>query len=384
MNSADTSTDPDRRFRWARIATLATLGAAWLTSLLAPVLAVVREDRPAQIWSGAIGTALMALVFAVALYCAASPWLGQRHRTLLLWLLAGVTLVCLPLLAPVGGPEWESWAWVGGAVAGIAPLLLGVRGSIAVLAVVLAICAAVAGITDRSVTQYLLVAVSVAVGLAAMCGLPVRMLDLVFQLRAGRAAQAQLAVTEERLRFARDVHDLLGHRLAVIALKAELAARLAPADAARATAEATEAQHLAAAALGELREAVHGYRAIDLTDQLTAIAKLLQSSGVRCTVDAVGIDLPAELSTQLAFVLREAGTNVLRHSRARWCDIKLVRDGDLVTLSIRNDGAAGAGPDSYSAGLHGAAERLAQRAGSLRAEERDGVFDVTVTVPVAS
>jgi two-component system sensor histidine kinase DesK len=383
VTPADESNDPDLRFRWARIATLATLGAAWPSSLLAPVLAVLREDRPRWVWLGAIGTALMALVLAAALHSAATPWLGRRHRTVLMWVLAGVTALCLPLLAPVGGPEWETWAWVGGAVAGVAPLLLGTRASLGVLVAVLVSCVVVAVITDRSVWQHLVVAVSVAVGLAVMTGLPVRLLDLLIQLRAGRAAQAQLAVTEERLRFARDIHDLLGHRLAVIALKAELAARLAPADAARATAEATEAQHLAAAALGDLREAVHGYRAVDLTDQLAAVAKLLQSSGVRCTVDAMSFDIPADLSTQLAFVLREASTNVLRHSRARWCELKLVSDGEMVTMSITNDGATGAEPDPHSAGLRGAAERLAQRAGSLRTQERDGVFGVTVTVPVA-
>ncbi|MEI4850452.1 histidine kinase, partial [Klebsiella pneumoniae] len=92
--------------------------------------------------------------------------------------------------------------------------------------------------------------------------------DLVVQAQRGREARARLAVIEERMRFARDVHDLLGHRLTVIALKAELAVRLAPVDGARATAEADEVRALAASALAELREAVRGYRTVQLPEQV--------------------------------------------------------------------------------------------------------------------
>jgi two-component system sensor histidine kinase DesK len=97
----------------------------------------------------------------------------------------------------------------------------------------LAVAVGVAWWTGGSVVRYALITASIGLSVAAMSGLPAWLWDLLTQAQAGRAAQARLATTQERLRFARDVHDLLGHNLSVIALKAELAARLAPVDAER-------------------------------------------------------------------------------------------------------------------------------------------------------
>ncbi|GAB3935913.1 hypothetical protein GCM10027614_11570 [Micromonospora vulcania] len=116
-------------------------------------------------------------------------------------------------------------------------------------------------------------------GVAAVNGFQVWFWDLLLEARQGQAARARLAAAEERLRFARDVHDVLGHSLTVIALKAELAARLAPVDPERAGREATEVQRLASSALDEVRATVHGYRAVDLGEQLTAVAGVLRSCG---------------------------------------------------------------------------------------------------------
>jgi two-component system sensor histidine kinase DesK len=203
--------------------------------------------------------------------------------------------------------------------------------------------------------------------------------DLLVQVDRGRAAQARLAATEERLRFARDVHDLLGHNLTVIALKAELASRLT--DAGQARHEAAQVQRLAAAALAELREVVHGYRAVDLREQLAAIEQTLVSSGVRCVVTAPAGELPPAVAVPLAAVLREAGTNLLRHSRAAWCTIDVARDGDEVRMTVVNDGALGGDADRHSTGLLGLAERLAESGGTLRTESHDGVFTLTAVVP---
>ncbi|NUT48776.1 MAG: histidine kinase, partial [Saccharothrix sp.] len=213
-------------------------------------------------------------------------------------------------------------------------------------------------------------------GLALAHVLPVWLWDLVEQARQGREARARLAVTEERLRFARDVHDLLGHRLTVIALKAELAARLSAVDGERAGAEADEVRALAAAALADLREAVHGYRSVELPDQASAIEQVLTSSGVRCTV-SVPSGLPA-VARELSWALREAGTNVLRHSRARWCTIDVVAGADEVRLTVANDGAHGA--RGRGSGLTGLAERLARVGGTVRTGEEDGVFTLVATV----
>jgi len=217
----------------------------------------------------------------------------------------------------------------------------------------------------RSLTPSFFIAVSLGLTVAGMCALPAWLWDLLVQ------AQARLAATEERLRFARDVHDLLGHNLSVIALKAELAARLAPVDAERAGVQAAEVQRLATSALAEMRETVHGYRAVDLRDQLTAVEQVLRSSGVHCTVTHPTGELPPEIATQLAPVLREASTNVLRHSRAGWCTIEISRQGNEVRMVVANDGSGGTRPDRYSFGLRGLADRLA---------DAGGVFTLEATV----
>jgi len=378
-----TTVEADSRLRQGRIATLGSLAVAWMTGLTAPAIVVVLERRPLWIVLGAIGVTVFAATSAGSLYATTTPWLRDRTRRRLLIAFGAACVLSVPLIAPVGGPGWESWAWVGGAIAGFAPVLVPARMAAAISAVVLAVAIGVAIVAGGSVWAYLVITVSVGVGIAAMSGLPVWLWSLLVQARAGRAAQARLAVTEERLRFARDVHDLLGHRLAVIALKAELAARLAPSDAERAAEEATEVQRLAASALNEVREAVHGYRAVDLSDQLAAVTRLLRSSGVRCTVSQTGAEPPAEAATQLALLLREASTNVLRHSRAKWCTIEISRDDSEVRMTVSNDGANGAGPDRNSFGLRGAAERLADFGGALHTKEVDGVFTLSVTLPVA-
>jgi two-component system sensor histidine kinase DesK len=178
------------------------------------------------------------------------------------------------------------------------------------------------------------------------------------------------------------VHDLLGHHLSVIALKAELAQRLVAVDPERAGREAGEVRELAAAALAEMREVVHGYRAVDLGAQLDAVARVLGSSGVRCTVTGKPGPLPDIVATGLAATVREAGTNVLRHSRAKWCRIDLVRGVDEVRLTVANDGAGDPRPDAHSSGLQGLSDRLAASGGRLRTDVADGVFTLDAVLPV--
>ncbi|WP_327008873.1 histidine kinase [Dactylosporangium sp. NBC_01737] len=268
-------------------------------------------------------------------------------------------------------------------IAGTAPLL-GHRG--AALLATLGPLIVAGGLgwwhTHDPVPPVLLTA-AVGAGIALMSWLQLWFWDLIVELDQGRAAQASLAATEERLRFARDVHDLLGHSLTVIALKAELAARLAAVDPARAGQEAAEVQRLAAGALTDVHEAVHGYRAVDLAAHLADIGRLLRSCGVACTVTTRGT-VPADPAAQLAAVLREATTNVLRHSRATWCTIDIEAGPSGATLTVTNDGAGphaggaepesagGTGPESAGgSGLRGLAERLAGVGGTLT-HRRDG------------
>jgi two-component system, NarL family, sensor histidine kinase DesK len=155
---------------------------------------------------------------------------------------------------------------------------------------------------------------------------------------------------------------------------------LAAVDDDRAGREAAEVRRLAATTLAELREVVHGYRRVDLGEQLAAIAEVLRSSGVRCTVEAG--EVAAEPAGLLSAVLREATTNLLRHSRATWCAIEIQQTADEVRMTITNDGvSATASPDAHSHGLRGLADRLAEAGGVLRTRAADGRFVVEAVVP---
>jgi two-component system, NarL family, sensor histidine kinase DesK len=375
---------PDPRLGRARTGVLLSLAAAVVTTLAMPAIGVVAEASPLWRALGAVGVLAVAATQAGALYAAATPGLAERTRRMLVAAFAAAVVVSVPLVGPVGarGPEgWETWAWLGATVIGSAPLLTRPAAGTAVSVLTTGASAAVGWWNGGSPAAYVLITAGIGVMLLAVHGLPVALWTLVLEARDGRDARARLAATEERLRFARDVHDLLGHHLSVIALKAELAQRLAPVDAERAGREAGEVRGLAASALAEMRAVVHGYRTVDLDVQLAAIAQVLRSSGVRCTVTANPGELPDPVAAGLAATAREASTNVLRHSMARWCTIEVVRGAGEVRMTVANDGALGSGPDAHSSGLHGLAERLAESGGALRTTVADGVFTLDASLP---
>ncbi|MFC4020120.1 sensor histidine kinase [Micromonospora sp. GCM10011542] len=376
------SPEADRRLRRARQGTLLSLATGIWASILLPAVGLAREPDPARVTLGALGILAFAVSQAAVLYAAVTPWLDQRWRRRAQIGLTAVAVLTVPLVAPVAAGAWPTWAWLGASLIGMAPLLVRLPTALAVTAGILLVSAGVAWWTGGSVWRHLAVSGGIGAGVAAVNWFQVWFWDLLVEARQGQAARARLAAAEERLRFARDVHDVLGHSLTVIALKAELAARLAPVDPERAGREATEVQQLAASALTEVREAVHGYRSIDLGEQLAAVAGVLRSCGVRCTVLPPPADLPQAAAAELAAVLREAGTNVLRHSRADWCRIRIDREENVARMTVANDGADDRGPDEHSHGLRGLADRLAAVGGELRVRREDAVFTLEATVPV--
>ncbi|MFC4113475.1 sensor histidine kinase [Nonomuraea zeae] len=193
----------------------------------------------------------------------------------------------------------------------------------------------------------------------------------------GKEAKASLAVSEERLRFARDLHDLLGHSLSVITLKSELAAKLAVKDAGRAAAEMAEIRALAGDSLAEVQQAVHGYQALDLDEELAGVRAALEAAGARCVIDARADGLSPAARTLLAWAVREGATNVLKHSTATRCAITI--DGGV--LEMLNDGVP-AHPSVPGNGLRGLSERLTTAGGSVTAEPTPaGEFLLRAAVP---
>ncbi|HEX7745787.1 MAG TPA: histidine kinase [Micromonosporaceae bacterium] len=373
----------ERGVRGARWAILASIAAIWAGCLVVPVVALADETRPVRQWLGVVGLLILTVAYAATLYAVATPSVSERHRRLLGAGFAVASALSIVLVAPVGPTDRYTWAWIGGAIAGFVPLLIQGFRRWAAAGAVVAVAVAVGAITGGSPLVYGLIAASVGSTILATVLLPFWLWNLLLQARAGRAAQARLAVTEERLRFARDVHDLLGHRLVVIALKAELAARLSGVDPDRSAREAAAAQNLSASALAEVRAAVTGYRTVDLGDQLLAVESVLRDAGIRCTARRSGLELPAEAATQLALALREGCTNVLRHSTAGWCTIEISQETTEVRMTMANDGAGAAAPDRLSFGLRGAAERLAAVGGRLQTRRQGDVFTLDITVPAS-
>ncbi|MEU8247543.1 histidine kinase [Nonomuraea sp. NPDC048916] len=205
--------------------------------------------------------------------------------------------------------------------------------------------------------------------------------ELARQAHEGREAHARLAVAEERLRFARDLHDLVGHQLSVIAVKTELAVRLSGADELAAKAEMTEVNTLTRKALRELRQAVRGYRDLDLPAELNSVKSVLEAAGVPCRLRLPYRELPDGVAPVFAYVVREAVTNVLKHSSASFCDITLRFTEEEAALQVRNDGVVRRQVADLGSGLTGMGERIAAVGGELTARPTgEGEFTLNAVV----
>jgi two-component system sensor histidine kinase DesK len=203
------------------------------------------------------------------------------------------------------------------------------------------------------------------------------------ELHETREELARLAVSEERLRIARDLHDLLGHSLSVIALKSELARKLVEREPTRAAAELDDIQAVSRTALAEVREAVQGYRRLALAEALESAQAALAAAGIDCDLADTDVTLPAEVDAVLAWAVREGTTNVIRHSHAMHCAIRVRADGDRAALEIEDDGSA-APTVSRGSGLSGLRERAERVRGELEAGARpEGGFRLRLTVPLA-
>jgi two-component system, NarL family, sensor histidine kinase DesK len=212
-----------------------------------------------------------------------------------------------------------------------------------------------------------------------------RLVNANAQLRAARAELAERAVAEERLRFARDLHDLLGHSLSVIALKAELAGRLLPERPDAAREHVGDVERVAREALAEVREAVSGYRRPTLAGEVAGARVALEAAGIEAEVDVPSAPLPADAEAVLAWAVREGTTNVIRHSGARRASIIVAPGPADATAEVVDDGTGSAACGPAGSGLAGLRERAERLGGRLEAGARaDGGFAVRVTVPVVS
>ena len=208
------------------------------------------------------------------------------------------------------------------------------------------------------------------------------LIDTVRELHQTREELAWVAVTDERDRFSRDLHDLLGHTLSVIVVKAQAVRRLATDDPDAAIAHAVDIEQIGRRALVDVRQAVDAMRSPSLAEELDGARHALDAAGIATTVDRSSVVVADTADELLAWVVREATTNVLRHSGASTCRISLAEADGQVTLTIVDDGVgAPTPPTPRPGGLEGLRARLAAGRGKLAVEPQDGGFKLVATVP---
>ncbi len=214
-------------------------------------------------------------------------------------------------------------------------------------------------------------------------------LRIMWELDRSRAAHARLSVAEERLRFARDLHDVLGRNLSLIAVTSELAAQLARRGDEHAAGHMLEVRRVAHDSLREMRAVVSGYRTADLDTELAGAQAVLRSAGVSCRIIGDAAGLPPDVQAALGWVVREGTTNIIRHSDATACTIDLhVLDSPgtvrTVTLRMDNDRVHTADAGAGGTGLLGLGERLAGLGGTITTRyPRSGHFRLEATLPAS-
>jgi two-component system sensor histidine kinase DesK len=377
----------------------------WLVYLISPVSALFGHHHGVAWIAGglAITVAFCVTYMLVLMRSDTQPRLARAG-------LAAIALLAA-LACAVYGKDWVSlWIYVSAATGMVlaaepdgrrmATLGVGVVG-----ACYLFFC----WVSHLDLTTTLVVLLPVLLIGLAMMGFRMQM-TLMRELAQARGTVAKLATNEERLRLARDMHDLTGQSLSMITLKSELAAkRLAklPSSAERdaALTELGDIGRVSRQTLHDIREAVSGYRRPTLAIEVITARNALEAAGIALDDDA-GLTLRSgtfdpEAEAVLAWCLREAVTNVIRHSRARHCRIRLAERMGEVSLEVTDDGRGFAGqahddpatpdvPDSrHGSGLRGVSERLSAIGGRLSLEPAGGPgpghgFRLIATVPVGS
>src|SRR5215211_1298622 len=349
-----------------------------LVFLIYPIRAVLASDpSPMRVLLALAGAMLFAGVFLWLIWMhgplpsaavASSEVRKRRAAVALLALLA----VALNLIL---GSEWRVLFFHLNIAAGIT---LPSRDAYAAIAGIAVITLAL-GLTSGMAW---LVLPTVAIGLWATAF--VRQVTTVAELRAAREELARLAVSEERLRFARDLHDLLGHSLSLITLKSELAGRLLPAEPQRAATEVRDIEGVARRALREVRQVVAGYRQPTLVEELAGARESLEAAGIACRIENEARALPGATEAVLAWAVREGATNVVRHSHAKHCEIRVTQEGEEIHAVISDDGS-GSSPGNHgnTSGLSGLSERFAASGGDFEAgSPPEGGFRLRVSLPL--
>ncbi|GEE00310.1 hypothetical protein nbrc107696_07560 [Gordonia spumicola] len=361
MSIGDTSSArTPRQWRWV-------FGAVWLIFLVYPLTAVATVDRPMAL--RVVGVAVI-VAFAVVYIAACVVFMngrpGQRQvpnrvRLGFSVVLGALTLALFPIIH-------EQAFGLAGFLMAIISFIAPRRLQIVVIVSLVAAAWLVPRLFGWTI-DFGVVAIMAAIGttMIAIRAISERESERESAEERQRELNAELAVVAERERVARDVHDILGHSLTVISVKTELAGRLVDLDPERAKAEIDEVNALAREALAEVRSTVGRLRTPELPTVIASAGSALAAAGIAAELPDADVQTPN--STLFAWVLREAVTNVVRHSGASTCRVVVVPDA----ITIADDGD-GSPLLAYGNGLRGLSERVAGAGGTLTVDS-----DVTGT-----
>ena len=304
---------------------------------------------------------------------------------------AALVLLGLAAALTIGWPG-SGWSAIGYFASVTAGGILPVRRALMLLALCGVVMGLAVALTGSGPFDGLLTGLGVAViGFTVFALNAARRTNLA--LVAARAELARLAVLEERERIARDLHDTLGHSLSLITLKSELAGRLLPEDAEGARREIGDVEVAAREALASVRETVQGFRRPTLDVELAGVVGALRTAGIRPVLERDTLTLPPSTDALFAWAVREGVTNVMRHSRATSCTIRIGTDGPDAFAEVLDDGigdpttrvpVAGSPDAADGSGLRGLAERVADQGGHVVAGALTGRgYRLRVTLPLA-
>jgi two-component system sensor histidine kinase DesK len=340
------------------------LAGVWLFFLNKPLQVILGHDDMAERALGLVGIFGFAIAYMSFFWYARSRNMARVKSPLGLRL--GFILVLLgfaALMLPAAVTALTSLVFVEAMGMMVLPLSVGVALGATLLSIAEVALHSIPGWHDDG--SYSL---SIVLGGLAVFGIRRAMLRSI-ELTVARKEFAELAVQEERNRFARDLHDILGHSLTVITVKAELAGRLMEANPARAAAEVADVEQLARAALADVRAAVAGYRELSLAGELVAARAALQAAEVKADLPTVVDEVPEKNRELFAWVVREGVTNVVRHSGAKKCTIRL----GASSVEVVDDGK-GPAPSGSSTGhgLVGLRERADKVGASVQVGQAPG------------
>ena len=357
-----------RRLRLAQVGPQAYIYLVWLLFLFSqPIF------DPLATW---FDWALVPLMIAAFLPLYFYGWTGSRRDRLVS--IAGMSLLgllCVPLNSGAG-----SFFIYAAAAAGFALPPRKAAGLVVAILLLVPLSALFAGI-PWPYTLFYLVPVSLMVVLIGVINIFEAQRERAnSKLRRAQEEIENLATIAERERIARDLHDLLGHTLSTITLKAELAARVVARDPVRAEAEMRDVESISRQALAEVRAAVRGYRSRGIPAELASVEAGLEAAGIRFTRRLDEVTLTPVQEGVLVLALREAVTNVVRHSGASNCTVILTAADGGVKLTVEDDGRGTAAAEG--SGLLGMRERVESLGGTVeRASPAQGGTVLTVTLP---